>query len=127
MDKNTVDKKAIFYIDEEGYSPVEEFLDRLDESAKAKITARIEFLGKYWHQVRRPLVDYLEDGLYELRVQFAKDRVRVIYAYMFKNYIVLLHGIIKRTAKVPENDKSIAKQRRIHFEKFVKEGRVKLP
>ncbi|MCG2714548.1 MAG: type II toxin-antitoxin system RelE/ParE family toxin [Candidatus Omnitrophica bacterium] len=127
MDKNTVDKKVIFYIDAEGDSPVEDFLDQLDENAKAKITARIEFLGKHWQQVRRPLVDYLEDGLYELRVQFAKDKVRVIYAYMFKNYIVLLHGIIKRSAKVPENDKSIAKQRRINFEKLIKEGRVKLP
>ena len=60
-------------------------------------------------------MDYLEDGLYELRVQFAKDKVRVIYAYMFKDYIVLLHGIIKRTAKVPENDKLIAQERRINF------------
>lgn len=127
MDKNAVDKKAIFYINADGGSPVEEFLDRLDESAKGKIASRIDFLGKHWHQVRRPLVDYLEDGLYELRVQFAKVRVRVIYAYMFKDYIVLLHGIVKRTAKVPENDKRIAKQRRIHFEKLVKEGRVKLP
>jgi phage-related protein len=127
MDKNSGCKKAIFYIGEEGISPVEDFLDRLDESAKAKITARIEFLGRHWREVRRPLVDYLEDGLYELRVQFAKNKVRVIYAYMFKDYIVLLHGIIKRTAKVPENDKLIAKQRRSHFEKLVKEGRVRLP
>jgi phage-related protein len=126
MEKDAAYKKVIFYEDEEGNSPVEEFLDRLDESAKAKITARIEFLGKHWRQVRRPLVDYLEDGLYELRVQFAKDKVRVIYAYMFKDHIVLLHGIIKRTAKVPESDKLIAKQRRIHFEKLVKEGRVRL-
>jgi phage-related protein len=121
-----MDKKIVFYEDEEGSSPVEQFLDRLDESAKAKITARIEFLGKYWRHVRRPLVDYLEDGLYELRVQFAKDKVRVIFAYMFKDYIVLLHGIIKRTAKVPENDKLIAKQRRVHFEKLVQDGRIRL-
>ena len=127
MSKNTGYKKAIFYTDEEGISPVEDFLDRLGESAKAKITARIEFLEKHWHQARRPLVDYLEEGLYELRVQFAKDKVRVIYAYMLKDYIVLLHGIIKRMAKVPENDKSIAKQRRVNFGKFVKEGRVRLP
>ncbi|MCX5707951.1 MAG: type II toxin-antitoxin system RelE/ParE family toxin [Candidatus Omnitrophica bacterium] len=127
MDKSVAHKKTIFYVDEEGNSPVENFLDRLDASAKAKITARIEFLGKHWREARRPLVDYLENGLYELRVQFVKDKVRVIYAYMFKDYIVLLHGIIKRTAKVPENDKLIAQERRLNFERLVKQGRVRLP
>jgi len=120
-------KKTIFYVDQNGDSPVENFLECLDESARAKIIARIEFLGKYWREVRRPLVDYLEKGLYELRVQFASDKVRVIYAYMFREYIVLLHGIIKRTAKVPEQDKIIARQRRHDFEERVREGRVKLP
>jgi len=47
-----MDKKIVFYEDEEGNSPVEHFLDRLDESAKAKIAARIEFLGKYWRHLR---------------------------------------------------------------------------
>lgn len=69
---NNADKKVILYEDEEGHCPVESFLDRLDDSAKAKIAARIEFLGRYWRQVRRPLVDYLEDGLYKLRIQFEK-------------------------------------------------------
>jgi phage-related protein len=126
MAQNIAYKKIVFYEDEEGDSPVEKFLERLDESAKGKIAARIEFLSKYWRHVRRPLVDYLEDGLYELRVQFAKDKVRVIFAYMFKDYIVLLHGIVKRTARVPENDKLIAKQRLSHFEKLVQEGRIRL-
>ncbi len=84
MDKSIAYKKTIFYVDEEGVSPVEEFLDRLDESAKAKITARIEFLGRHWREARRPLVDYL-------------------------------------------NDKLIAQERRINFEKLVKQGRVRLP
>jgi len=35
---------------------------------------------------------------------FSGTQVRVIYAYMFKDYIVLLHGIIKRTDEVPRED-----------------------
>ena len=77
--------------------------------------------------MRRPLVDKIEDDLYELRVQFAKSKVRIIYAYMFKNYIVLLHGIMKKTAKIPENAKLRAKKRMFDFQIRYNEGRIKLP
>lgn len=73
-------KKAIYYEDERNSRPVEELINDLESKTKAKVLARIEFLEERWQELRRPYVDSLEDGLYELRVIFSGNQVRVIYA-----------------------------------------------
>ncbi|MBL7068285.1 MAG: type II toxin-antitoxin system RelE/ParE family toxin [Candidatus Omnitrophica bacterium] len=119
-------KKAIYYEDIRGKKPVKEFITKFDEKTKAKILARVEFLETHWHEARRPLVDKIDKDLYELRVAFAWNNVRVIYAYMFKNYIVLLHGLQKKRDKIPENDKLMARKRMIDFQIRFNEGRINL-
>src|SRR3989338_8214905 len=120
-------KKAIYYEDERNSRPVEEFINHLESKTKAKVLARIEFLEERWQELRRPYVDTLEDGLYELRVIFSGNQVRVIYAYMFKDYIVLLHGIIKKTKEVPPEDLTKAKNRMTDFQARYNQGKIKLP
>jgi phage-related protein len=120
-------KKAIYYEDERNSRPVEEFINDLESKTKAKVLARIEFLEERWQELRRPYVDSLEEGLYELRVIFSGNQVRVIYAYMLKDYIVLLHGIIKKTKEVPRDDMLKAKNRMNDFKIRYKEGKIKLP
>jgi phage-related protein len=120
-------KKVIYYEDEKNNRPVEEFINDLDPKAKAKVLARIEFLGEHWHELRRPYIDSLGGGLYELRVIFSGNQVRVIYAYMFKDYIVLLHGFIKKTRAVSENDMLKARNRMDDFQARYTERRIKLP
>jgi len=120
-------KKAIYYEDERNSRPVEEFINHLESKTKAKVLARIEFLEERWQELRRPYVDTLEEGLYELRVIFSGNQVRVIYAYMFKDYIILLHGIIKKTKEVPRDDMLKAKNRMNDFQARYKEGKIRLP
>jgi len=120
-------KKAIYYEDEGSNKPAEEFINELGTKTKAKVLARVAFLEEHWQELRRPYVDTLEDGLYELRVIFSGNQVRVIYAYMFKDYIVLLHGIIKKTKEVPREDMLKAKNRMKDFQIRYKEGKIRLP
>ena len=120
-------KKAIYYENERNNRPVEEFINDLEFKTKAKVLARIEFLEERWQELRRPYVDTLKEGLYELRVIFSGNQVRVIYAYMFKDYIILLHGIIKKTKEVPQEDMLKAKNRMNDFQMRYKEGKIKLP
>jgi len=120
-------KKAIYYEDERNSRPVEEFINDLESKTKAKVLARIEFLEERWQELRRPYVDILEEGLYELRVIFSGNQVRVIYAHMFKDYIVLLHGIIKKTKEVPRDDMLKAKNRMHDFQIRFNEGKIRLP
>jgi phage-related protein len=46
---------------------------------------------------------------------------------MFKDYIVLLHGIIKRSSEVPTEDMLKAKYRMMNFQKRINQGNIKLP
>jgi len=121
-----VSKKAIYYQDLKGRKQVKEFIDRFEEKTRAKILARIEFLEDHWHEVRRPFVDKVDKDLYELRVEFAWNNVRVLYAYMFKDYIVLLHGFVKKTDRIPENDKQKARTRMLDFQVRYNEGMIRL-
>ncbi len=120
-------KKVIYYEDEKNNRPVEDFINALDLKTKAKVLARIEFLEEHRQELRRPYVDSLGAGLYELRVISSGSQLRVIYAYMFKDCIVLLHGIIKKTSEIPKNDKLNAKNRMLDFQRRYNEGKVKLP
>ena len=119
-------KKVIYYENKKGEKPVKGFIDSLGEYAKGKILARIQFLGERWHELKRPYVDYLGDKIYELRIQVSKDRIRIIYAFMFKDYVVLLHGIVKKTSRVPEGDKIKALKRMKDFQVQFDEGSIKL-
>ncbi len=119
-------KKVIYYEDARNNRPVEEFIDGLDYKIKAKVLARIEFLEERWQELRRPYVDTLQEGLYELRVIFSGNQVRVIYAYMFHDYIVLLHAIIKKTKEVPREDILKAINRMHDFQMRYKENKIKL-
>lgn len=121
-----MEKKVIYYEDKKGRKPVKEFINKFDDKTKAKILARIEFLGEHWNEIRRPFVDSIGNKLYELRIQFSQNKIRIIYAFMLKNYIVLLHSIVKRIAKIPENDKLKAKKRMIDFEIQYNERSIKL-
>ncbi len=46
-----------------------------------------------------------------MRTQQGKDRLRILYFGDAKRRFILLHGIVKRTAKLPEEDIRIAEAR----------------
>ena len=119
-----MDKKVIYYEDNRSKKPVKEFIGKFDGKTKGKILARLEFLENHWHELRRPFVDKIDNNLYELRVEFAWNSIRIIYAYMFKDYIVLLHGLQKKTQRIPESDKLKARDRRIDFQIKYNKGKI---
>jgi phage-related protein len=121
-----MEKKVIYYQDRKGRKPAKEFINNLESKTKGKVLARIQFLEQHWFEARRPIIDKIDKDLYEIRVIFSGNQVRVIYAYMFKEYIVLLHGIIKKTDKIPENDILRARKRMIDFQLQFNEGRIQL-
>ncbi len=121
-----MDKRVIYYENIRGRRHAEEFINTLDSKTRAKVLARIEYLGKHWHELGRPLVDKIKDDLYELRIIFSGNQVRIIYAYMFKDYIVLLHGFIKKRNRIPKTELLKAEERMINFQRLYMEGKIKL-
>lgn len=100
-----------FYKTARGKEVVAEFLDSLSRDLRSKAFRDIDILEEYGITLTKPHVDYIEDGLWELRIKFASNISRVFYFYPLKQKIVLLHGFIKKTNKTPRREIDIAKKR----------------
>jgi len=68
--------KVIFYKDDKGECPVEEFLNTLSEKDERKVKFFVEFLEEEGINLRRPQSDYLRDGIHELRIKLSRGGTR---------------------------------------------------
>ena len=55
--------EVIIYQESEGNVPFLEWFDRLPAKVQAKCLARLEALQEYGSELRRPIADYLRDGI----------------------------------------------------------------
>jgi phage-related protein len=49
-------------------------------------------------------VDYLRDGIYELRVRFGFENYRLLFFFHGGDRVVVTHGITKHSDKVPPQE-----------------------
>ena len=89
------------YQEADGTVPLLSWLRSLPEKVQDKFLERFERLEEFGHELRRPLVDYLRDDIYEVRVSHKRIQYRVLYFFDGKKYIILTHGFMKER-KVPE-------------------------
>lgn len=97
-----------YFIDERGRNPVKEFIKSLSVKEREKILAYLAELYNQGHNLRRPMADYLGNGIYELR---PKDN-RIFYFFFMRDSVVLVHAIKKKTDKIPENDRELCLKRK---------------
>jgi phage-related protein len=109
-----------FYIDDRGRQPVRDFIDAQPLKDQVKILAYLEELKKQGHNLRRPVADYLGEGIYELRPKHN----RIFYFFFSKGCVVLLHALRRRTDKIPTDDLALCIKRREQVESFSGVGRV---
>jgi phage-related protein len=94
----------IFYKKEDGFTPVQEFLDRLPTKHHAKALRDIDVLEKYGTELTEPHVKHIDGKLWELRIRSASDISRIFYFASVGKDIVLLHGFVKKTKKTPDRE-----------------------
>lgn len=97
-----------YFIDDRGEKPVKEFIDKLSEKEQAKVFAYLDELKRQGHNLRRPMADYLRDGIYELRPRAN----RIFYFFFLRENVVLLHAIRKDTDKILESDLDLCIKRK---------------
>lgn len=100
-----------FYVDEDGDSPVLEFLRGLDRKTKARFDWSMEQLKTLNMQAREPLVKHLEGKIWELRRASDGNIYRLLYFAFTGRKIVFVHGFQKKTQKTPRREIEIAQQR----------------
>ena len=107
--------EVIIFSEEDGSSPLIEWLDGMGSEVQDKCIVRIERLEAMGYELRRPEADYLRDEIYELRWKAEGVQFRVLY-FFYKGKAVLSHGI-KKESEVPPKEIDIAIRRREMFEK----------
>jgi len=86
---------VVFYQDEDGFVPVQDWLDKIPPKAVAKCLVRIERLTELGHELRRPEADFLRDKIYELRIGLQGINYRILYFHHGSLAAILAHGITK--------------------------------
>jgi hypothetical protein len=113
-----------FFLDGHGDAPVEEYLTGLPVEHRAKLMALIKMLEQEGPSLPFPYSSQARGKPRELRTQQGKDKLRILYFGDVRRVFVLLHGMVKRSAKLPEEDIRIAEARmELHGRRL--EGRKK--
>lgn len=101
-----------YFVDERGHKPVEEFIQALPKKERAKVFAYLVELKNQGHNLRRPMADYLGQGVYELRPK----NNRILYFFFLKDSAILVHAIKKKTDRIPEGDLRLCINRKTQVE-----------
>ena len=89
--------------EEDGSVPLLDWLDDIEAKVQEKCIEKIERLTEFGNKLRRPNCDYLEEGIWELRLQQKNVQYRILYFYHERKTIVLSHGLVKKR-KVPRKE-----------------------
>ena len=108
--------QVVFFQTHAGNEPVREWLKSLTPEERKTIGQDILAVQYAW-PVGKPLVDHLDDGVWEIRSRL-KDRIARTLFSVINQKIVLLHGFIKKQQKAPADAIALAKaRRRLYLEK----------
>ena len=58
-----------------------------------------------------PFTKSIEKGLFEIRIKAREGIGRAFFCYRIKSKIIILHGFIKKTQKIPEKELDITRRR----------------
>jgi phage-related protein len=106
----------VLYYREKEEVPLLKWLVGVPPEARLKCLARLSLLEARGHELRRPVADYLGDGIYELRAKARGVNFRILYFFHGRNIVIVSHGIVKQRATVPSEDIATAAVRKYRFE-----------
>ena len=109
MDEREPILSVAFFRTETGHEPVREWLKSLSREERRIIGEDIKMVQFGW-PLGMPLVRKLAVGLWEVRSHLPGRIARVLFT-TGEGRMVLLHGFIKKSQKIPSEDLELAKNR----------------
>jgi phage-related protein len=101
--------RVVFFKTRAGNEPVREWLKSLSLADKRTIGEDIKTVQFGW-PIGIPVVRKIEPGLWEVRSSLKSGIARVMFT-VEGNLMVLIHGFIKKTQKIPLDDLKRARER----------------
>jgi len=88
---------------------VEKFIMSLEKNTIAKVLRTIDLLEIFNHCLGMPHTRKICPNIFELRVR-GKQEIRLMYTF-YASEIVILHGFIKKSQKIPRKELEFAMQK----------------
>ena len=116
-----MEREIILYITQDGKCPVKEFLDSLPR----KIFQKISWVLQLISEIDRIPTTYLKklkdtDNIWECRIKFGSDICRLFCFFHNGSIIVLTHGFMKKSQKIPKSEIGRAEQYKRDYERRMK-------
>lgn len=98
--------KVRFYLSASGRSPVEEFIADASLDIRQKFLDAVNLLaqGKTLAMPLSRNLSSIHPGLHELRLKDRTGQMRVFYFMKKQDAIYVVHGIRKKTRRIPDKD-----------------------
>lgn len=106
---------VVFYRTRGGSEIVRDWLRGLEERDRNVIGLDLMRVQYRW-PVGMPLCRSMGDGLWEVRTSLPSNRISRILFCVLEDRIVVLHGFIKKTQKIPADDLALARLRKKDFD-----------
>ncbi len=103
--------EIMFFRREDGSIPFLDWAENLAPAERVRCDVRLRRLADMGHALRRPEVDYLRDGIYEIRTRSGTIQLRILYFFHGSHAVVLSHGLVKKEA-IPDREIDLAVARR---------------
>ena len=100
---------VVFYRTTAGNEPVREWLKSLGKDDRKIIGTDIKTVQYGW-PLGMPLVRKIEPQLWEVRSHITQGIARVLFTVVVDR-LVLLHGFVKKTQKLPPAELAVARRR----------------
>jgi phage-related protein len=106
----------IFFRLPSGVEPVREWLKELPQVERQAIGK--DLLRAQWRwPAGMPLCRPLRNGLWEVRTDLPTNRTGRVLLCLYREHLVALHGFIKKTRRTPNDDLTLARNRKKELEK----------
>ncbi len=106
---------AVFYMTTSGQEPVRRWLVSLSKEDRKAVGEDIRTV-EFGCPVGMPVCRPIREGLYEVRTNLSMGRISRVLFCFHAGYMVLLHGFIKKTRKVPDQELQLAWKRKREVE-----------
>jgi len=101
---------ATFYRTAAGAEPVRDWHRALSQEERRVIGEDIATVEYGW-PIGMPVCRALRGGLWEVRSSLAGNRIARVMFCIAQGRMVLLHGLIKKTQRIPAEDLALARKR----------------
>jgi len=110
--------KTAFFETESGNQPVRDFILECTQEDKKEIGSDIFTVQKRF-PLGLPLVEKIDIDLWEIRSHISNGICRIFFT-ICKETMVLLHGFVKKSQKIPLKEMKTAKERLAEFRRLKK-------